>query len=193
MEFQNLKKHIEPYVSLDDREFESILSFFSVKELSKGWVLVNPGEKVHYTYWVNKGLLVSSFLDDDAKEHIIQFAIEGCWITDQPAFYNQSIASFKIVTLEDSQLLCLSYNKREELCENVPKMERFFRKKANDSFIKQQKRLVTYLTSDAEERYNLLMKEHPTLYNRVTKKILAAYLGVSRETLSRFHPHNHTK
>jgi hypothetical protein len=65
-------------------------------------------------------------------------------------------------------------------------MEHFFRKKANDSFTKQQKRLLTYLTADAQKRYELLLSEYPTLVQRLSKKTLAAYLGVSRETLSRF-------
>jgi len=65
-------------------------------------------------------------------------------------------------------------------------MEHFFRKKANDSFVKQQKRLLTYMTSDSQKRYELLLAEYPQLIQRLPKKILAAYLGVSRETLSRF-------
>ena len=66
------------------------------------------------------------------------------------------------------------------------KIEHFFRKKGNDSFVKQQKRLLTYMTANAKDRFNLLLEEYPGLYQRLSKKVLAAYLGVTRETLSRF-------
>jgi CRP-like cAMP-binding protein len=88
--------------------------------------------------------------------------------------------------VEESEMLCLSFANREKLCADMHKMEHFFRKKANDSFAKQQKRLLTYLTSDARKRYDLLVTEYPQLIQRLSKKTLAAYLGVSRETLSRF-------
>lgn len=182
---QNFKKHLEKYIQVSDNEFDTIVGYFTHKSLKKNDHLIKAGDLVTQTYWVKKGLLISSFLDASGKEHIIQFAIENCWITDQNAFYNRAEATFNIICLEDTELLCLSFKKREKLCE-VYKMESFFRKKANDSFVKQQKRLLTYMASDAKERFNLLLAEYPGLFQRLSKKTLAAYLGVTRETLSRF-------
>ena len=108
-----------------------------------------------------------------------------CWITDQNAFYNRSTASFKVVALEPTELLSLSFYERENICRQVPTIHEYFRKKANESFVKQQRRLITYLTADAKGRYELLQDEYPGIYQRVSKKLMAAYLGVSRETLSR--------
>ena len=181
----NFKKHLEKYIQVSDQEFDLIISYFKNKNIEKNEHLIKSGDFISQTYWVKKGLLISSFLDPSGKEHIIQFAIENCWITDQNAFYNHAAATFNIVCIEDAELLCLSFDDREKLCE-VGNMETFFRKKANDSFVKQQKRLLTYLTSDAEERFDLLLAEYPGIVQRLSKKILAAYLGVSRETLSRF-------
>jgi len=180
-----LKKHIAKFVKLAEGEFESIAKYFKVRKVRKGRVLVRAGQHVSHTWWVNKGCLISTYVDVHGKEHILQVAIESCWITDQNAFYNQEKAVFTITALEDTELLTLSFDDREKLCDDFHSMEKFFRKKANDSFTKQQKRLLTYLSSDARKRYDLLMSQQPEIAHRLSKKVLASYLGVSRETLSR--------
>ena len=185
-EFGSLKKHIDSFIQIDDEEFENVLTYFTVRKLRKNQILINAGDKVRHTYWASKGLLMSTFTDKNGKQHVIQFAIEHCWITDQNAFYNKEPAILDISCLEDTELLSLSYENREQLCADIPAMNTFFRRKANDSFTKQQKRLLTYLTSDSQERFEALIAELPQLMQRLPKKILAAYLGVSRETLSRF-------
>ena len=112
--FANFKRHLEKFIPLGPEEFEQVLSYFSVKRLKKRASLIRAGDNVRHTYWTSKGLLTSSFTDGDGKEHIIQFANENCWITDQNAFYNQTKAIFNIVCMEDTELLVLSYDNREK-------------------------------------------------------------------------------
>jgi len=183
--FPTFFDHIREFVDITTQEFEQVPGYFTVKKLKKNRVLIRAGEPVSHTYWVKTGLLLSTYVDPNGKEHIIQFAFENCWVTDQCAFYNNEKAQFTITAIEDSEMLSISFDDRERLCADMHKMETFFRRKANDSFAKQQKRMLTYLTSDAKDRYDLVMSEYPPQVKRLTKKVLAAYLGVSRETLSR--------
>jgi CRP-like cAMP-binding protein len=180
------RTHLAKYCILSEAEFVEALEYFSFRRIAKDTILIHAGEPVHHTYWVVRGLLFSTFSDVKGKEHITQFATENCWITDQNAFYNQTTATLRVEALEDSTVLSLSFADREKLCEAIPAIGQFFRRKANDSFVKQQKRLLTYMTSDAQERFDQLMREYPGLHQRVPKHIIAAYLGVTRETLSRF-------
>src|SRR5258708_21745217 len=113
--FLTFKNHLERFISITDDDFEAVLHYFTLKKLKKHQVLIRAGDPVQHTYWTKKGLLTSTFTDADGKEHIIQFANENCWITDQNAFYNQTKATFTIVSVEDTELLSLSYENREKL------------------------------------------------------------------------------
>jgi CRP-like cAMP-binding protein len=183
---KELRQHIEEIIPLTDKEFSYILSHFTEKKLKKHQYLIQMGDEIAHTYWVSKGLLKATYTDEKEKEHIVQFAMENWWITDYQAYFTQTKAILSVDCLEATELLCLSYENREKLCKELHKMEHFFRRKANIGFIALQKRMLSFMTNSSETRYNLLLKQYPTLFQRVSKSIIAAYLGVSRETLSRF-------
>ena len=178
-------KHLRKFATITEEELDESRKYFTKVNVKKNDSLISPDQAVDHTWWVIKGLLISTLHDDEGKEHIIQFAIENCWITDPDAFYNRQRSTLSVVALENSGLIRISFDDREALCKQIPSFGEFFRKKANDSFVKQQKRLITYLTADTRRRYELLGEEYPGIFPRISKKLLAAYLGVSRETLSR--------
>jgi CRP-like cAMP-binding protein len=89
--------------------------------------------------------------------------------------------------IEDSELFCLSLQNREKLCDEMHKVANFFLIKSNKGYIAQQQRILSLLNSNAKERYEQLLALYPGILNRVPKQLIAAYLGVSRETLSRLH------
>jgi CRP-like cAMP-binding protein len=116
----------------------------------------------------------------------MQFAMEDWWITDYQAYFNETKASLNIDCIETTEVLCLSLYNREKLCADMHKIEHFFRKKSNSGYVALQRRILSLLNSNAKERYEQLLQQYPALFQRVPKTLIASYLGVSRETLSRF-------
>ncbi len=182
---QVLRQHIEKVIPLTDDEFTFVLSHFSFKTYKKHQFLLQPGENVNYSFFVILGLLKLVFTDDNARQHIVSFAMEDWWETDSYAYFTQTKATLSLECLEDTQVYCLSYHNYKSLCTGFSKMERFFLEKSNLGFSASQKRIVSFLTSSTKQRYHELIKRYPSLIQRVPKSLLAAYIGVSRETLSR--------
>jgi len=180
-----LRKHFEELVSLSDQEFAGFRSYFKFKKLKKHEYLIHDSEMVSEIYFVVKGLLKASYIDAHGKEHIMQFAMENWWVSDFQAFYTAVPAVTSIECLEDVELYTLSKSDLEKLCAENHKVEHFFRVKNSLGYVALQKRILSLLTTDARERFEQFSLQYPTLNQRVPKTIIAAYLGISRETLSR--------
>lgn len=180
-----LREHIEKIIPLTDDEFEFISTHFTSKKFRKHQFLIQEESAVKYNYFVVSGLLKLIYTDDTGKQHIVAFAMEDWWETDFYAYYTESPATMSLECLEDTEVLCLTLEDYKKLCNGLQKMERFFLEKATFGFLSSQRRIISTLTSNAKERYEQLIKQYPTLINRVPKALLASYLGVSRETLSR--------
>ncbi|WP_276381849.1 Crp/Fnr family transcriptional regulator [Flavobacterium sp. H4147] len=182
---QFLRSHIEKVVDLTDEEVAFIVSHFEVKKFRKGDFIIEEGNEVKDVYFVLSGLIKLVYEDKDARKHIVSFAMEDWWETDFQAFYTQSKAQLTLECIEDTTVYSLSLENFEKLCSDLSKMERFFLRKSIAGHIGSQQRILSFLTSNARERYEQLLLKNSSLLQRVPKSSLASYLGVSRETLSR--------
>jgi CRP-like cAMP-binding protein len=181
-----LRQQIEEITSLSDEEFEYVLSHFETKKLKKHQFLIQENDLVKNDYFVLNGCLKSYHVDSNGKEHIVQFATQNWWITDFQAYFNKTNATLFIDCIEDCELLSLSLENREKLCSEMHKIEHFFRRKSNSGYVALQQRILSMLNNNPQERYDKLLLSNPILFQKVPKKLIASYLGVSRETLSRF-------
>lgn len=184
---KRLKEHIEQIIKLDEKEYESIIPFFKTEKLRKRQFVIQENQPVLNVYFVSKGLLKSGFIDNIGKEHIMQFACNNWWISDFTAFFKQENSTLAIECIEDSELLSISYGNLNNLCAAFPKMEHFFRVKSNFGYIALQQRLLSMMKDSAKDRYEIFCTQYPTIIDRVPKQLIANYLGVSRETLSRLY------
>ena len=180
------RTHIEKTISLTDEEFEYVFSHFNIKSYKKHQFLIQEGDYVQKDFWVAKGLLKATYTDQNGKKNIMQFAMENWWISDYRAFFNKTKATFDIDCIEDTQVLYISYKDRKKICNELHKISNFFRIKVSYGYLSLQDRILTLLTTNSKERYDLLLQKYPKLFQRVPKSLIASFLGVSRETLSRF-------
>ncbi|OXA90378.1 Crp/Fnr family transcriptional regulator [Flavobacterium hercynium] len=181
----NLREHIEKIIPVTDEEFDFISSHFTSRKFKKHQFIIQEGDAVQYSYFVISGLLKLVYTDASAKQHIVSFAMEDWWESDFYAFYTKTKATMSLECLEDTEVLCCSLEDYKKLCDGLQKMERFFLEKATFGFLGSQRRILSWLTSNSKERYEQLLKQYPMLMQRVPKSLIASYLGVSRETLSR--------
>ena len=180
-----LRAHIEELIPLSDKDFEFILSHFSHVRKRRHQYLVQEGDIADKEFWIVEGCVRSYFLGEDGKEHILQFGMENWWITDYESFVLRTPSKTSIDCMEDVELYSISHENREKLTSEMHKMERFWAKKSKLGRIALQNRILSMMKNTAKERYELLLSQYPQLLQRVPKKHIASYLGVSRETLSR--------
>jgi CRP-like cAMP-binding protein len=180
--FQKFDEKIE----LTEEEKQLSRSFFISKKLRKKQYLLQEGDVNKYVAFVEKGLLRTFNVNDKGHEHIIQFAFEGWWTGDQLSFLTGEPSEYNIEAMEDCELLLLTKQAEDEMLEKIPKLERYFRILLQNSLIATQKRLASSLSQSAEERYNEFISACPTtLPHRIPQHMLASYLGVTPETISR--------
>ncbi|MBP2615325.1 Crp/Fnr family transcriptional regulator [Chryseobacterium jejuense] len=182
-----LKEHIQAIINPTEDEFEIIESFFIKKKFRKRQFLIQEHQPVHEIFLIEKGILKSSFIDNSGKEHILQFASSHWWISDFAGFFKQEPSSLAVDCIEDSEVYAISYENLNTLCLKVPAIEHFFRVKSNFGYVALQQRILSLMSKSAKERYEDFIKQYPGFIDHIPKQLIASYLGVSRETLSRLY------
>lgn len=182
-----LKQHVSKSASLTDEQFDYFFSHFNQLSFKKGQTIISEGDEVECEYFVLSGCLKAFFINDDIKMYILQFAMPTWWTSDYNALYNHSRATINVDCITDAEVLCLSSTDREKLCAEIHQVEHFFRWRTNRGYVASQKRLLSLMNNDAKKRYEELLALYPELYNLVPKHLIAAYLGITRETLSRLY------
>jgi CRP-like cAMP-binding protein len=180
-----LRQHIEEIIMLSDDEFDIVLKHFTPIQVKRKEYLIKEGKNVNSEFFVVKGLLKSFTFDDSGKEYIVQFAMENWWISDYPAYKIRNKGEIYVQALENCIVLELHIEDKSKMCDSVPKMHQFYGSKAFNGFVELQKRVLSLMKNSAKEKYELLLEQYPALFQRVSKTMIAHYLGVSRETLSR--------
>lgn len=183
--FDQLYKSFQEHVSLSDEEWEMCKNNFRPKRMLKRQFLLQEGDVCRQLTFIEKGALYSFSVDSKGNQHVLRFAFDGWWIADLQSFFTGNPSTFNIEVLEDSELLVLDRKNHEKLLEEIPAYERYHRIIVQNAYVALQQRVENALGLTAEEKYARLIQQNPEFMNRVPLNLVASYLGVSPETLSR--------
>lgn len=172
-------------VNIDPNIFLEIVSNQKATFVSKGEYLLMEGEICRNSFFVEKGLLRYYSIDSKGKEHILQFAPENWFIADRESAYFGKPSQYFIQTLEDSTIVTLDDNFMLKLSANNPAFTEFNNKLLHNHIRHLQNRVNQLLSYTAEERYIKFIALYPNVLLRVPQTMVASYLGITPESLSR--------
>lgn len=181
----NIENYLAEVLEVPKEQITQCGSFFTEKDYAKGEVLLREGEVCHYTFFVESGLLRMYSVDSGGKEHIVQFATENWLISDRSSLYFNERSSYYIDAVEDSKVLLLDADFFSRLS------AQFLNAVENNDLLLQrhirnlQNRVNSLLSDTAEERYLKFIKMYPDVLLRVPQWMVASYLGITPESLSR--------
>jgi len=181
---EEFRKYLELRIDISESGFEEIKKNLVLKKVAKHEVLLKSGETCHRGYFVLKGCL-RSYCISNGVEFVMQFAPENWWIGDKNTLTKPESALLNIDAIEESWVIQFNHDFLDKMERIVPESRYMMQDLQQNSYRALQKRVINLLSVDAEERYLHFIKAYPGLVNRVPLQMIASYLGVTPQTLSR--------
>jgi CRP-like cAMP-binding protein len=183
--FEFLASYLKEKGGLTPEELKLVEQATVPRKLRKHQYFLQEGDTSYYSSFVAKGCLRLYQIGKDGSEHILRFAIENWWISDYESYNSGQPSKYNIDALEDSELLMIEKTKFDELVKMIPRLQVL--KEALDArnYEVNQSRILSNISESAEQKYDRFINSYPQIYNRVPLHMVASFLGVTRETLSR--------
>ncbi|MFZ4454680.1 MAG: Crp/Fnr family transcriptional regulator [Bacteroidales bacterium] len=182
---EKIKNSIEAIISLTDDELEMFNAAFTTKEYKKESYFLREGETCDYIGFVNSGVLIYAKTKENGDEITTDFAFEGDWVNNNQSRLNNAPSSISIKAIVDSELLVISQKTLNQLYLQIPKIERLGRILMEQAYLKIAEKSIDLQVLSAKERYENLLLNYPTIFQRVQLYHIANYLGVAPKSLSR--------
>jgi CRP-like cAMP-binding protein len=183
--FEDFETYITSKGNFTKDELKHMRSLSIVKKLRRKQLLLKEGEVCQYKIFVTKGLLKTYRLKDDGTEYIMRFAPENTWTTDHESYNNQTPSKYNIEALESTEVVLWTPEHLSELLETIPAFKSYSEKLITSSLNASHERILMNISYTSEEKYQDFITSFPDVFRRVPLHMVASYLGVSRETLSR--------
>ncbi|VTP95788.1 MULTISPECIES: Crp/Fnr family transcriptional regulator [Sphingobacterium] len=186
-----LLKNISKYIDLTQDEISAFERFWTEKTLEKGDYLLRNGDTCRYDSYVVSGALKAFYINaDNGNEEILFFAIDDWWASDLDSFSKQKPSIYNIQAIERTTVLQISHYSFQQLLAELPRLERYFRIILESYLGALQKRIIYNNVQDAESRYYAFLENYPNIASKVPQYLIASYLGVSAEFISRIKKKN---
>ncbi|WBX75768.1 Crp/Fnr family transcriptional regulator [Tenacibaculum ovolyticum] len=183
--YNELTNYIKKNIDIDDDDLKIVLSHFKTIKKSKNETLLSNGKNSQVSYFVNKGCLRLFYLDELGKDVTRYIAFENQFATELVSFITNQPAQESIQVIENSELLYITHEDFRHLMKIIPKWKDFYNTYLEKAYVNNSKRLISFTTLNASERYKQLFQINPNIVKRLPNKIVASYINISQETLSR--------
>jgi CRP-like cAMP-binding protein len=183
--FEFFEKYLVEKGELTESELELVRQVSVSKKVRKNHYLLEEGKVSNFIGFVTKGSFHLFRKGEDGQEYTMKFAIENWWISDFTSFMSGEPGNCYIEALENSELIWFSRETWDHLIATIPNFHRMIDKLTAKNFEAHQNRIFSNISEPAETRYDNFVNKYPTLYNRIPLYMIASFLGITRETLSR--------
>lgn len=183
--FEILKEYISQKTTLTEAEYAQIEAVCIYKKLRKRQYLLQEGDVWKYNAFITKGLMRFYSVDESGRENIVSFAKENWWTGDRASLLTGEPSKNNIDAIEDTELILITKTNFDKLCQEIPALNDMVNAIINKSFITSQNRIHAAIAFTAEQKYLDFVQKYPDLLLRVPQAMIASYLGITPETLSR--------
>ena len=183
--YHQLRKYITDRVAIGEEELNMVVSCFKCMKVKRKEHINVTGDVARRMYFVMKGCLRIYFIKPDCTEVTRRFAFENWFSTSLASFITGNLLTENTQAVEDSELLYISRNDFYHLLDTIPAWEKFYRGYLEYAYVTNTRRMQDFITLTAADRYKLLLEEHPEMVLRLPGKLVANYLNITQESLSR--------
>ncbi len=180
-----LQHYLTVATNIDGLQLDRVVKCFKLKTLKRNSSLLSAGEICREFYFVGSGIIRTYYLTRQGHEKTRHIAFENSFVSSVSSFINQTPSFEFVEVLEDAELYSISFTNFYQLVKEVPGWALFYQNFLEMAYISQNKKIEGRVTLTASERYRKLMVEDQRYIQRVSNKILATYLDITQETLSR--------
>ncbi len=184
MPIDSLITYFNRHLTLNHEEIAFLRKVFTSRSINRRHFILQRGDVCRFNTFVVEGCLRMYYVDENVKEHNLQFAIEDWWIGDIGSFHGGEPSKLYIEAIEPSTILQIEKKDQNRMFVEFPKFNRIFRVITENALVSSQHRIIHNISSNAEERYIDFMQRYPDLFNRISNVQIASYLGFTPEFLS---------
>ena len=185
MDISRFSAYLRANADIDPKIIAELIHQCKIQKVEKGDFLLREGDKCKHSFFVEIGLLKQYIIDKKGKEHIVQFAPEDWIVSDRESMYYNQPSSYFIQAIEDTFVSIISEDDITQLSLSSTEFLKFNNRLLNNHIRQLQKRIIMLLSANAEERYLDFIKVYPDLTQRIPQTLIASYLGITPESLSR--------
>ena len=181
----NFINYIKSIVDIPIEQENKFCSLISVKKIIKGENFLSEGQSPRTIAFIKSGLFRYYYIDNKGNEYTKGFFVENSVLTSYSAILEKRSSYFTIQALENSEIEIIDYIKSQKLFVEHPCWNSFLVVQLQKALIMKEEREREFLLFDAEQRYRAFLQQFPNLEKRIKQHIIASYLRIAPESLSR--------